>query len=417
MTNLVSGNIPTSSSERILALDTLRGFALLGILIMNIQSFALVEAAYTNPTAFGDLAGINRSAWVFTHILADQKFMTIFSIMFGAGIFLMTNRAEAKGYHSARLHYRRTLSLLIIGLLHAHLLWSGDILVTYALCALIVYLFRKISPKKLLVFGLLLISVPSIIYFNLGRSIPSLSPEAYQSALNNWQPTSAMISKEISAYRGNWLEQMAYRIPASRYSQTSLFQMWFGWRAGGLMLIGLSLYQWGILTAQRSRRFYIALASVGFGLGLPLVIYGMVSNFAANWSFDYSTCFGWQYNYWGSLPVSMGYIGLIMLLCQSPIAHKLARRLSAVGQMSLTNYLLQSLICTTIFYGHGFGLFGQVERGTLLLIVLCVWAFQLWVSPIWLRNFRFGPVEWLWRSFTYLKIQPMRLDKPYLLPD
>ncbi len=407
MTNIASEKLPTSSSERILALDTLRGFALLGILLMNIQSFAFVGAAYENPTAYGNLTGINLWAWIFTHILADQKFMTVFSILFGAGISLMTSRAEAKGHHSASLYYRRTLGLLIIGLLHAYLLWAGDILVTYALCSLAVYLFRKLPPKKLLLFGLLLISVPSVIYFNSGRSMPSLSPEAHQSAENNWRPTSEMISKEISAYRGGWLEQMTYRVPMSHYIQTSLFQMWLGWRAGGLMLIGMAFYQMGILTAQRSSRFYITLVSVGFGFGLPLVIYGIVSNFATNWSLDYSTCFGWQYNYWGSLLISTGYIGLVMLLCQSQIAQKLTRRLASVGQMSLTNYLLQSLICTTIFYGHGLGLFGQVERGTLLLIVLGIWAFQLLVSPIWLRHFRFGPAEWLWRSFTYLKFQSM----------
>ena len=139
--------LPTQPKERIIALDFLRGFALLGILLMNIQSFAMPFAAYFNPTAYGDLTGVNRWVWIGSHIVADNKFMTIFSILYGAGIVLITQKLEKKGHGSAGLHYRRTFWLLVIGMAHAYLLWYGDILVTYALAALLVYFFRKRSPR------------------------------------------------------------------------------------------------------------------------------------------------------------------------------------------------------------------------------------------------------------------------------
>ena len=220
-----------------------------------------------------------------------------------------------------------------------------------------------------------------------------------------------MIGQEIFTYQGGWLEQMAYRVPSSLKFQTFIFIIWFGWRAGGLMLIGMALFKWGVLTAQRSKRFYLTLMGVGFGLGLPVVSYGVVRNFAAQWTFEFSMFFGWQFNYWGSLFVALGYIGTVMLICKSIRLEKFTRPFAAVGRMALTNYLVQTLICTTIFYGHGLGLFGQVERREQILIVIGVWMFQLFVSSTWLRFFRFGPAEWLWRSLTYLKFQPMRSQR------
>ena len=151
--------LPVLPSERILSLDVLRGFAILGILFMNIQSFSMIEAAYINPTAYGDLTGINKWVWIISHIFTDQKFMTLFSLLFGAGIILITDRADLKGISAAGLHYRRTFWLLLIGLIHAYLLWHGDILVIYAMCALIVYAFRKLSPKKFLIYVLITISI------------------------------------------------------------------------------------------------------------------------------------------------------------------------------------------------------------------------------------------------------------------
>jgi uncharacterized protein len=175
------------------------------------------------------------------------------------------------------------------------------------------------------------------------------------------------------------------------------------------MLVGMALFKWGVLYAERSKRFYVTQTVVGLGVGLPVIWYGMLRNFDAGWSFDYSMFLGCQFNFWGSIPLALAYVGLVMLICKSAKSGKLSIRLAAVGRMALTNYLMQTVICTSIFYGHGLGLFGQVERWGQILIVLGVWAIQLLVSPVWLRYFQYGPAEWLWRSLTYLKFQPMRV--------
>lgn len=408
MTNHDSTFAPIAPSERFLALDVLRGFAVLGILIMNIQSFSMIEAAYLNPTAYGDLTGLNRWVWILSHLFGDQKFMTIFSILFGAGIVLLTNKAESTGKSAAGLHYRRTFWLLVIGMIHAYVFWYGDILVAYALCALLAFLFRKATPRKLVIVGLIVVAVSSLLYLFSGLSVPYWPPEAHQGTMVSWKPGSEIIAKELSALRGSWLEQLTHRVPSSLKFQTFIFLIWTGWRAGGLMLIGMAFYKWGILTAQRSKRFYIILMCIGFGIGLPIVSFGIIRNFAANWSLDFSMFLGWQYNYWGSLFVACGYISLIMLICKLMKPEKIIRPFAAVGRMALTNYLLQTIICTTVFYGHGFGLFGKIERTEQILIVVGIWIFQLIISPVWLRHFRFGPAEWMWRSLTYLKVQPIK---------
>lgn len=400
---------PVSSEERIQSLDILRGFALLGILIMNIQSFSMIEAAYINPAAFGDLTAINRWAWIFSHIFGDQKFMTLFSILYGAGIVMITSRIRETGRNEAAIHYRRTGWLLVIGMLHAYLLWHGDILVPYAICAVFAYFFRNKYPRKLFITGLLIICVPSLLYLLFGWSMPYWPPEGIENLATSWAPAPELIEKEILAFQGSWIQQMSQRVPAAIAFQTFIFLMWTGWRAGGLMLIGMAFYKWGILTAEKSNRFYQRMLVIGLLVGLPMVILGVIFNFAANWSLEYSMFLGWQYNYWGSLFVAGGFIAAVMLICKSKRSGRLSLSLAAVGRTALSNYLLQTLICTFIFYGHGFALFAKVERAALILIMFGIWIAQLVVSPLWLKYFRFGPAEWLWRSLTYMKIQPMRL--------
>jgi uncharacterized protein len=204
---------------------------------------------------------------------------------------------------------------------------------------------------------------------------------------------------------------MAHRVPSSLVFQTLIFFIWTGWRAGGLMLIGMALFKWGVLTAERSNRFYIRMLSVSLPIGWAIVIVGIVQNFAHNWSQEYSMFLGWQFNYWGSILVSLGYIALVMLISLHFQKNRLVQSLSAVGRTALSNYLLQTVICTFLFYGHGLGLFGQVERRYQILLIFAIWTFQLIISPIWLRYFRFGPFEWLWRSLTYMKLQRFRINQ------
>jgi len=403
---------PTRPKERIMSLDFLRGFALLGILVMNIQSFAMPEAAYFNPTAYGDLTGLNRSVWTLSHIFADSKFMTIFSILYGAGIILITRKFDERGDSPAGLHYKRTFWLFVIGMSHAYLLWYGDILVAYSLLAALVYFLRKWSPVWLIVVGLAVFSVSSLLQVGLASTFSSYPDEVMADFQSDWQPSTAEIAEEIAIYQGDWLTQMAHRVPASVGMQTLSFLFWGAWRAGGLMLIGMALFKLGVLTAERSIGFYLGLSIAGFAVGLPIILLGLNRNFAAAWSLEYSRFVGSQFNYWGSLAISLGYIGLIMLIAKLGQGGVAIRPFAAVGRMALTNYLFQTVVATFIFYGHGLGLFGQVERTGQLLIVLAIWAVQLVLSPLWLRYFRFGPVEWVWRSLTYGRLQTIRLQQP-----
>ena len=400
---------PVSLNKRIASLDVLRGFAVLGILIMNIQSFAMIEAAYINPAAYGDLTGLNKWTWILSHAFGDMKFLSIFSILFGAGIYLMTSKAESKGLKPNRLHVRRMFWLLVIGLAHAYLLWHGDILVTYALCGFWVLLFRKKTPKTLLVVGLGFMAVPTVLYLFAGAFFRYIPPESIEGMMRSWKPAVEIVSREIQAYQGGWLDQMPHRALSSLAFQTFLYLMFFGWRAGGLMLVGMALFRWRVLSAERSKGFYVRMVVAGLSIGWLFIIVGVIKNFAAGWSMGYSMFIGSQFNYWGSFSVALGYIGIIMLICQSRIIEKITTTLSAVGRMAFSNYFLQTLICTTLFYGHGFGLFGRVERKVQILIVAAVWIVQLIISPLWLRHFRFGLLEWLWRTLTYGKRQPLRI--------
>lgn len=397
---------PVAPAERIQALDILRGIAVMGILIMNIQSYSMISAAYMNPTAYGDLTGLNKLVWVLSDIFANMKFWSIFSILFGAGIVLFTSKVEEKGVKSAALHYRRSFWLLVIGLIHAYLFWHGDILVTYALCALFIYLFRKLSSKKLLITGLILFIVPFTLYLFFGWSMRFWPEEAINGQMAWWQPAQEVISKEIATYKGTFFEQMSHRIPYSLMFQTFIFLIYAGWRAAGLMLIGMALFKWDFLTARRSNRLYFIVLLCGFAIGFPLIIYGQSRNFAEGWRLTYSMFIGSQFNYCGSLFVALGYISVIMLAAKASALKKILKPFAAVGRTAFSNYLGQTLICTTLFYGHGFALFGDVERRTQILIVFAIWVVQLIVSPLWLRFFRFGPFEWLWRSLTYMKLQP-----------
>ncbi len=400
------GSGPVGPGERIDSLDTLRGFALLGILVMNIQLFAMPGAAYINPTVWGDLEGMNHLVWLLSHILTDQKMMTIFSMLFGAGIVLFADRAMARGVSPASLHYRRMFWLLLFGLAHAYLLWAGDILFLYAVCAFVVYRFRGLTPARLITVGVATLAVSSIIFIAFGMSMPNWPPEQQAEFIEqSWQPPPEALAAEVEAYRSGWMTQVAYRAPSVLEFQTFYLAIWGFWRAAGLMLIGMALYKLGVLSARAPVRLYAGFIAAAMLVGFPVVGYGVYWNFANDWG-PLSFFYGFQFNYWGSLFVSLGWIGLVMLICQSGVLTWLRRRFAAVGRMAFTNYLLHTLICTTVFYGHGLGWFGGVERTGQIAIVAGVCALQLLLSPIWLQYFRSGPFEWLWRSLTYGRAQP-----------
>ncbi len=397
-----------SPRTRITSMDVLRGFALLGILLMNIQSFSMVGQAYLNPTAFGSFTGLNQWVWIFSHLIADQKFMSIFSMMFGASIIMITEGAERKNQSPSRIHYTRNFWLLVIGLIHAYVIWYGDILAPYAVCSFLVYPFRKISTTKQFILGIVLFAINSFGEIFKGISLTHLSATEMKYLMGGWQPTIESVNQEVSAYLGNLEHQFLQRFRTALMMHRTYFPSHYLWSVSGLMLMGMSIFKSGFLSGQLTNNFY---RKVLFCSGLPgalLVTIGIIFNFNANWSMEYAMFFGSQFNYWGSLGMAFAYISVIILMCKNGWFKGLTSRFAAIGRTALSNYLFQSLICTTLFYGFGFSLFGQVERVGQLVIVFGIWLLQLYISPIWVRYFQYGIMEWIWRSLTYSKIQRIR---------
>lgn len=383
---------------RIRSLDVLRGVGVLGMLATHIQLFAFPSLARWNPTAYGDFQGVNWWVWLATSVLADGKFISIFAMLLGVSIVMLASGAGHRAIPAWRVHMKRMSVLLILGLLHAYLLWYGDMLVPLALSGFVVFFARRLSPRWLLVLGGLAFATASALSFALTWSTAQSDPVALAAWRAQWTPRPAIINLEIAQYRGGWAEQMAHRVPAALDTQTWYFVSHLLWQITGLMLIGMALFKLGVLSAARSRAFYLRIGALGFGAGILLNSLGLRRSFATGWDLLDFALVSQQLHYWGNLFVALGWTALVMLLCQRdwPL-----RPVAAVGRMALTNYLLQTVICTTIFYGHGLGFFGRVDRAGQFLIVLGVWAFQLLASSAWLRYFAVGPVEWVTRWLVF----------------
>ena len=383
---------------RISSLDVLRGVGVLGMLAVHIQLFAYPSLARWNPTAYGDFQGLNWWVWLATSVLADGKFISIFAMLLGVSIVMLPSRAADPALAAWRAHARRMSALLVLGLAHAYLLWYGDMLVSLALCGAVVFFARRLSPGWLLALGGLALAAGSAISFTLTWATAQADPVALAAWRAQWTPRPEVIALEIAQYRGGWLDQMAHRVPAALETQTWDFASRLFWQISGLMLIGMALFKLQVLNAARSRAFYLRMAIGGFGAGALLISLALWRSSATAWDLLDFARVSQQLHYWGNFLVALGWVALVMLLCQRGWQ---LRPVAAVGRMALSNYLLQSLICTTIFYGHGLGLFGQIDRAGQLLIVLVVWAFQLLASSAWLRHFTVGPVEWLTRWFVF----------------
>jgi uncharacterized protein len=384
---------------RIRSLDILRGVGVLGMLAVHMQLFAFPSLARWNPTAYGDFTGLNWWVWLATALLADGKFITIFAMLLGVSIVMMANEAGPPPTIPAwRIHMRRMLVLLVLGLLHAHLIWFGDMLVPLALSGAVVFFARRLSPRSLLILGGLAFATASVLSLALTWSTAQSDPAALAAWRAQWTPRPEVIKLEIAQYRGGWLEQMAQRVPSALETETIQFVTRLLWQMTGLMLMGMALFKLGVLSAARSRAFYLRMVSLGFGGGLLLIALGLWRSSAMGWDLLDFVLITQQLQYWGDLFVALGWVALVMLLCQRgwPL-----RSVEAVGRTALTNYLMQSVICTTIFYGHGFGLFGRVDRSGQLAIVVAIWTFQLIGSSVWLRYFAVGPVEWLTRWLVF----------------
>jgi uncharacterized protein len=368
-------------------LDLLRGIAILAILLPNMNGFGLPMAEFFQPGNWLELRATNIWAWGLVALLVDWKFLTLFALLFGAGIWLFAERLEARQENPGPIHYRRCRWLLLFGLMHAYLLWDGDILFSYALCAMVVWPLRAYSLRRQLFFCVAALGLSSLVYWALLANVPADA---------DFFP-SEEVQAEVEAMRGAWLSQWPVRARYAFESQVEI--LLFGWRIVGLMLLGMVLMRTGLLLPPR-RFSRMALLGV-FLLGALLTSAGIVGSLRHDFATDFLVVGYFQYHYWGSVFMALGYAGAVLLWSQTSALLGLRRRLEAVGRTAFSCYILQSVICTTVFYGHGLGLFGTLDRLQLVAVAVSVWVFLLWLAPWWLSRFNFGPLEWLWRGMTY----------------
>ena len=423
---------PVTRKVRIRSIDTLRGVALLGILLMNIIAFGLPYASYFNPVFDSNLEGINLSTYIAMDIFVEGSMRGIFSMLFGAGFLLFITKPNTNEDLVRGLYFRRTLLLILIGVFNAYILvWPGDILFTYGVAGLLLYVFWHYSAKKLalisgVIFALLAILHTASHMYSRGLREEVLEIEALpastelnqvqQQTLAEWDTfldqqlfTPELVEQDLQIRKSGYLEIFLFLVPFSLIIQTLGLISSGLWDALAMMLLGMAFMKWGIFNASRSMRFYLGMFVIGFGTGLPINYFEVNAFVSSGFEIYWEAANRPTYDL-GRLLVAIGYIGLIMMICKSGILHLLRSALASVGQMALTNYLSQSLICNAIFMGWGFNLLGELDRFQIYYVVLGVWLFQLIASPIWLRYFRFGPAEWLWRSLTYKNKQQWRLQ-------
>lgn len=401
---------PVAAPDRLETLDVLRGFALLGILAMNIRAMAAPFSAYMYPYALFDYDGASRAAYVFTSVVFDLKMMGLFSMLFGAGVLLYAAKPTPTGRPPRGLWFRRMAWLLAIGMVHAYLIWDGDILVPYALCGLLfLWWVRRLPAWALVLIAGAMLTIGTGFWMSFGLAWDSMPPEAQAEQLRDMAPTREQALEQLAPMLGSYGDLVAHRAPSVLVIQTFLFVIFFLWRAGGMMLLGMGLYKLGFLDGRRSTRAYAVAAAVCIPAGLLLSWQGVQALEAVEYAMP-ARVFADTWNYAGSVLASIGYAAGLILVIKLGVLGWLRRGLASVGRMAFTNYLSQSIITSVLFLGCGFGLAGKLDYFEQLGVVAAIWAFQLAISPWWLGRFRFGPAEWLWRSLTYWRRQPMRRE-------
>lgn len=424
---------PVRSEERISSLDTLRGFALLGILLMNIVGFGLQNSAYDNPFAAGGADGPNLAAWVIMHILAEGKMRCLFSMVFGAGVVLLTARAEERGAgaRTADIFLRRNLWLSLFGAFHAYLLWHGEILYPYGLCALALFPFRRVSARALIVTAAVMFVIiaasnavrgfATIDILRQGaeaaraaESGVTLSAEqeemkrAREDILKEDRPSPREVEKTNRQWRGGLLEVLKVRSKIVWKWHNLAYYHPLYLDLFSMMFLGMGLHKLGVFSAARSARFYVTLALAGYAVGVSVNSWTAWTIVQSQFDLITRVFCSTVYDL-GRLSIALAHLAVLMLLCQKGWFGFLLRPLTAIGQTALSNYVLHSVVCAVLFTGYGFALFGKLQRHELYFVVLTIWAAQMVISPIWMKHFRFGPLEWCWRSLTYWQKQPMKV--------
>jgi uncharacterized protein len=428
---------PTAQGERILLLDSLRGIAVLGILFMNIPGFSDSLAAFHTPD-LRDFNGANRYLWLTDTIVLEGSQRAIFSMLFGAGILLFISRAEKNhpGLMPAEYFFKRQLWLLLFALFNAYILmWFWDILFHYAIIGMMLFAFRRLSSKHLLLAAFICMMLQlTRENVNLYRDKAIISKgEAVMLIDTTKTPLTWMQKDELAAMqklkeentRESKLKKAEADIRAVQTSYATLYQHMsessFRGETRGMfyflffdvltfMFLGMAFFKSGILTGMHRMRTYMWMLVIGLGIGLP-ISYLRVSPDIYTYQFSYyEHVKGEPFDYYAISRTlrALGIFAGIMLLYKSGVFKWFFSLMRPVGQMAFTNYLMQSLMCGFIFYGIGLGYFGQLQRYETYLVVAGVWSLEIIWSHIWLSYFRFGPFEWLWRTLTYWKRQPIR---------
>ena len=398
----------TNHTDRILSLDVVRGFALLGILLINILAFGAISAMTLNPPLGFSLTS-DIWIWGAVELTAEGAMRALFSMLFGAGVLLFLERGKDRG----KLHFKRTFWLLIFGLINGYvLMWLGDILFTYALAGFILYFLRNMSAKGLAILSVVLFACLCAYSAALNLGLEFLRSAANQNAeaaagwaefYDVFAPSEAAKKAEIAQRTGSFLALMSWSAAEYTIMLLTFIPMLLVWDALVFMCIGMALYRYQVLQGAHSDRFYLFTAIAGFGVGLTINAYEIYLMIASDFDILETFPFFKPTYQLGRLGVALGWLGVLILGMRR---FRIGRKLAAVGRMALTNYLMQSLICLFIFSGIGFGLLGELRRTELYIVVLLIWAFQLWLSPWWLARFRYGPAEWLWRALTHGKAPP-----------
>lgn len=407
------------ATGRFVTLDAIRGVAVMGILAMNIVAFALPFSAYMNPMAGGPVGTLDLATWFFNFIFVDSKMRGLFSMLFGASTLLVIQNAAASGRSAAGAHYSRMAWLAVFGLVHFYFIWFGDILFLYAMCGLLLFAFRNQSIRALLVWGsaFLVVGIGFLAFgwlmFALGEAgkLPAEAAAQMQGDLvrlnADMGPNAASYSAEIALHLGSYGDIVSEKV-GERISEPFISALMFLWETMGLMLIGMALFKSGMLTGEWKAARYRKWAITGFLIGIPPLVglarYQQAGGFSAVSTFGASLSLSAPFD----IAVTIGWAALIALLINTAASDAVRMRLAATGRMAFTNYLVTSLVMTSIFYGYGLGLYGSIGRTALYLFCFAMWAAMLLWSKPWLDRFQYGPLEWIWRSLSRWQIQPMR---------
>lgn len=406
-----------ASEQRYISLDAMRGFAVMGILAMNIISFAMPEWAYITPAAYGGDSLADQIAWFLAFIFIDGKMRGLFSLLFGASMMLVIDRAVAKGESAAQVHYRRMAWLAVFGLAHYFFIWFGDILFLYAIIGMIAFRFRNWPPERLVKIACIIFAVGLALWgiqfgalqiFQYFATRPDATADMARQfrELMDSADLAFNIAPDLALHRSSYAAITMDRL--DEWSTPLILVVQSIGETLPLMMIGMAMQKSGFMTGNWEaidyRRWVMRMLPVGLLLTLVLGVWIVAVDF------DRITALA-VFFFWGAIPrimLTVGYAAVLILIIRRYQNHPMLARVAATGRAAFSNYLGTSIVMTTIFYGYGFGLFGHVGRTGLWVFVLGAWAVMLLWSKPWLMAFHFGPLEWLWRSLARGKVQIMR---------